>query len=178
MYKLIIDTSSLDLNIILIKNNSVHDEIIIKDIVKKADILASKVKEILYRNNLHISQISNFLITNGPGSFTGSRISITFVRPIALINNAKIFVTSTNDFYCKYNYSGKIFIDAKSNLSFVQEFLNGKKSSEIKLLKSIANDKLDINDLRNNTSFYINKFKEINPSDISVNYIKKTAGDF
>ncbi|MGL6125080.1 MAG: hypothetical protein ACRC1F_01150 [Metamycoplasmataceae bacterium] len=110
---------------------------------------AYKVEEItLFFDNLlidkkaKIKDIKNFYINIGPGSFTGSRISLIYVRTIAQISGANIFVTnsfklldslSEDELFISANKNNSFFIN-KKNIDNITKTTLVKKSKEEKLI--------------------------------------------
>ena len=55
----------------------------------QAKILAPLTQELLQENNLTVNDIDRFGIATGPGSFTGLRVGLSFVRGLALASGKK-----------------------------------------------------------------------------------------
>lgn len=85
-----------------------------------------KVEEIIsfFDNIEDINKIRNFYINLGPGSFTGSRIALLYIRTIAQINDCNIYATNTFELIKKQMKKSlfldkKIYISATKNKSFM-----------------------------------------------------------
>lgn len=87
--KLFIDTSNSRFILSLINdNNKIIDFLSIKtnnNIVKN---FINWIDDFLKSNNQDIKEINEFLITIGPGSFTGVKVAFNFVKTFYLTNNS------------------------------------------------------------------------------------------
>ena len=93
---LIIDTSSDELKTILVNNKdySVNKE----TGVKHLEHLLPEIDRILCENNKNLSNIKNFCVVVGPGSFTGIRIGVATVKGFCSVyNKAKIIAINMLD---------------------------------------------------------------------------------
>lgn len=103
MISLFMDTHSKDLNIGLVNDNTLLDEIKIKDLETHSNLFLCKVEEILNTNNLISNDIDRIVVVNGPGSFTGIRIAVTIAKvfawglkkEIVTISSLKAYALST-----------------------------------------------------------------------------------
>lgn len=175
MYKIIADTSTQDFFMAIIHNEKCMDYILIKNLVKKTDVLPKHFKNLLKKNNIDVNNIDQYYCTNGPGSFTGSRATFIFFKILCMLNKKTLFLSSSLQFIAKANGRQKVVVDARSNMQYVCIFKNKKPIGEIKLL--INDDKLSkfsIEDFLNNTNKYLSNFKQAsNILDTKVNYIKE-----
>ncbi|WP_033161057.1 tRNA (adenosine(37)-N6)-threonylcarbamoyltransferase complex dimerization subunit type 1 TsaB [[Mycoplasma] collis] len=154
------------------------DFIIKKNLKQKAEILADLFLELLNSNKLKAFNIKNFYLNLGPGSFTGVRIGLVFIRTIVQITNAKIYSTNTFNLLSFDNQEKKEYlIDAKGNTSYQAFAKNGKLHSEIKIINKKTENNFNFQNLLNNFQNLVenNVFKlEKNVLNIKPLYIKKT----
>ena len=83
MTSLFLDTCSITYTIAIIKDDNI---IYLKNgdsLNKLSDIILSKIDEALKSTNLDIKDIDRIYCVNGPGSFTGIRIGLTFAKIVA-----------------------------------------------------------------------------------------------
>lgn len=87
---LAVDTSSKICSVALLENDTVIDEINLDDGKTHSENLMPLIDEILCKNNLDIKQIEMIACCVGPGSFTGIRIGVATVKPMAEILKIKL----------------------------------------------------------------------------------------
>lgn len=87
---LAIDTSSKVCSVALLENSEVIDELNLDDGKTHSENLMPLIDEILNKNNINIKQIEMLACCVGPGSFTGIRIGVATIKPIAEVLNIKI----------------------------------------------------------------------------------------
>ena len=115
--KLFIDSSQSRFIAALIENNKV---IFASNIETKY-----KVEEIIkfFENVPNLHKIEDIYINLGPGSFTGARIALLYVRTLAQLNNQiKIYTTNTYSLLSSLNkkfFQRKFFIFATKNKSYL-----------------------------------------------------------
>ena len=115
--KLFIDSSQSRFIAALIENNKV---IFASNIETKY-----KVEEIIkfFENVPNLHKIEDIYINLGPGSFTGARIALLYVRTLAQLNNQiKIYTTNTYLLLSSLNkkfFQRKFFIYATKNKSYL-----------------------------------------------------------
>lgn len=96
MNLLAIDTSTKNASVSLKTNGNIFTENIENEITHSEKLLPL-IDKILVENNLKIADIDMFLVTTGPGSFTGIRIGLATIKALAHVNNIPIYTTSTLD---------------------------------------------------------------------------------
>lgn len=116
---LAIDTSSEICGIALLEDDKMIDDNSLCNGKTHSENLMPLAREILQRNNLHLSDIELISCCVGPGSFTGIRIGVASVKGLAEINNIKIAeVTSLESLAqnIKDSFETKVsLIDARNN---------------------------------------------------------------
>ena len=127
--------------------------ILFRDHAEKLPILVNKI---LKNNNLKMNDFNSVAVSNGPGSFTGLRIGLSFAKALAFSNNLPIVpiptlysIASNLDFT---NSKIKILLHSHATNVYFQNF--EIKNSQIKELSKptlSSWDKLIIN----NTDFKI-----------------------
>ncbi len=103
--KLFLDTSNKKFILAIINEDNIIVDFLMRksnnDMVKNTLPL---IKKFLDKNNLEINNINEYMITTGPGSFTGVKVAINIVRSINLINPIKkIHTISTFDLLSNKN---------------------------------------------------------------------------
>ena len=95
MITLFIDTSSTDVSIALVKDNTILGSIT-KSLPNQHSIYTtSYIDEILTTAKINANEIEQIMVVNGPGSFTGVRIGVTIAKVFAYILNIDIICLSS-----------------------------------------------------------------------------------
>ena len=149
--KLFIDSSQSRFIAALIENNKV---IFSSNIETKY-----KVEEIIkfFENVPNLHKIEDIYINLGPGSFTGARIALLYVRTLAQLNNQiKIYTTNTYSLLSSLNkkfFQRKFFIFATKNKSY----LLTKKSVKV-VNKHAKESQINYDLLLSNFDKFLNTF--------------------
>lgn len=118
---LAVDTSSKICAVAILEDNKVIDEIKLDNGKTHSENLMPIIKEILERNSLNLSNFNLIAVSVGPGSFTGIRIGIATIKPMAEVYNLPVAsVTSLETLARNIENKEKDFtiislIDAKNN---------------------------------------------------------------
>lgn len=84
MIILAVDSSSKVATAALMKDDKLLGEITLNDKKEHSIILMSIIQELLNNNNLSIDDIDGYVISKGPGSFTGLRIGMATIKGLSL----------------------------------------------------------------------------------------------
>ena len=95
MITLLIDTSSKDVSIAILK-----DKVVLSSITKETPNIHSVytvklISDALLNSNLKATDIEKIMVVTGPGSFTGLRIGVTIAKTYAYLNNIEIIPISS-----------------------------------------------------------------------------------
>lgn len=141
-----------------------------------------KVEEIInfFDKLSKLDSIKEIYINLGPGSFTGSRIALLYVRTLSQLNsNINIFTTNSYELLDKQNHS-----NAKSifyiNATKTKSYSLSKNKVEI-IDKVFCESQINYEEILNNFSFYqsifvLSSFKNIQPiyaSNPQIGEVKK-----
>lgn len=206
MICLFFDTSSDLLKVSLIKDNNI---IFDKELHTKNDhssYLVPTIDEAFKSNNIDFKELDEIIVGNGPGSFTGTRISIAVAKTYAFSFNIPVYMISSleeliydND---GYDFYVPIIEEKKDNLYFSifdkdkkrvmddtyssTEYMY-KKLEELDgkiLLISLSNKEYEKYDTVNASINALNIMKNIdvnnekvNPHLLKPNYIKKIEAE-
>lgn len=112
--KILIDTSNQYLILSLIDEDyKILDFLKIKCERNLTEITNNEIQKILEKRKISFKDISSFYVVNGPGSFTGVKISVLIANTARNINpELKIFSLSSLEFL-KKERNDKTAIDAK-----------------------------------------------------------------
>ncbi|MBQ6654225.1 MAG: tRNA (adenosine(37)-N6)-threonylcarbamoyltransferase complex dimerization subunit type 1 TsaB [Erysipelotrichaceae bacterium] len=125
MYALGIDTSHLFLLIVLMNDDGVVDHVQLDCFKQQSEYIIGEMDALLKRNDLSIKQITDIVITRGPGSYTGVRIAMTVAKVLGSITGKNVHTLSTLQLY-----GGKadcyVLMDARAKRVYVGRYWDGK----------------------------------------------------
>ena len=95
MNYLLIDTSNQPLSVAIMKDNEVIAEKI-TDIKKNHSVqLMPEMAEILSESKINKEEITDIVVAEGPGSYTGLRIGVTVAKTLAYALNTNLYGVSS-----------------------------------------------------------------------------------
>ena len=125
MVVLFIDTCNKELAIGL----SVDDKLVYKkeyDAFKRqSEVLAKEVVECFKINNIEPSNVDKVVVTNGPGSYTGIRIGLTFAKVFTSVLNKELVVISSLHALAGKKENTLSLIDARSKRAYYGVYNKG-----------------------------------------------------
>ncbi|MFA5481094.1 MAG: tRNA (adenosine(37)-N6)-threonylcarbamoyltransferase complex dimerization subunit type 1 TsaB [Bacilli bacterium] len=119
MYSLLLDSANRDLNIGLVQNRAIIDRISYPAWQRQSELMVKEIDVILKRNNISAKDLSEVVVTIGPGSYTGIRIALTIAKTFAFALNIKIFAVSALIAQKVPHFATISVINARSNRSYV-----------------------------------------------------------
>ena len=182
-----VDTTTKKASVTLKVNEKEYTNIIDNPVTHSEKFLPL-IDKTLKEANLTLDNIDNYLILNGPGSFTGIRISLATIKAINYIYNRNIFSISSLEAlaYIGYKKTNKnyiiSFIDAKNDRVYFNIYKIENKENKINInnLLEIKNEYFD--DAKNIISQFLkennidinNTYSIGNISNIDLNYYPTT----
>lgn len=97
MKKLILDTATDILYVALMDGTKVLYEKRLLGRKKHSEYLIKIIKEALSQNRLEVKDLAGVIVGVGPGSYTGSRVSLVIAKMFAFTHNVPLFVLSSLD---------------------------------------------------------------------------------
>jgi len=183
MYTLYIDTHFVNLVIGLFKNDSIAEKQILES-NKHSENTINLIEKVLSNNNIKVDDLSEIIVVNGPGSFTGVRIGVVIAKIMGFSKNIKVKTISYLEALA-LNYNEDVTVGIKDrNGAFIGNFnKNHHLTSDYKYLSNDELSKykdeikfLDKVDL--NLVYKFMKSKEaINPHNVKPLYVKKIEVD-
>ena len=165
-----IDTSSSNCATAILEDDNIIDENSLNNGKTHSENLVPLIKELLDRNNLELKDIDLIAVSVGPGSFTGIRIGIASIKPIAEVYNLKIAGVTSLETLARIDESDRYkicLIDCKNNQVYFAVFDknynlidiinkykgcvaigNGAKLHKELLMKNVANISILENDIQ------------------------------
>ena len=155
MIILAVDSSSKVATVALMKNTKLLGEITLNDKKEHSVILMNIIQELLSDNNLNIDDIDGYVVSKGPGSFTGLRIGMATIKGLSFGSNKPYVSVSSLDALALSvsNFDGIIcpIMDALRNSvytslykghSILSNFTNESENSDLKHELPITLEKL------------------------------------
>lgn len=120
MYSLLLDSSNTKLAVGIAKDDILLDKIYYDAWQRQSEFMIQEINNILNRNKILPSQINEIIVTDGPGSYTGVRISLTIAKVVGVLNeNVKIYLLSSLEILKDKNNLSICLLNARSNRSYV-----------------------------------------------------------
>lgn len=86
MYQLYLDTTNKKLTVIILQNNNILASASFEAWQKQTELALNTINELLVKCQLNLKAINQIVIATGPGSYTGIRVAITFVKTLKVLN--------------------------------------------------------------------------------------------
>ena len=106
MITLLIDTSSADVSIAVLRDSAVLSSIVESTPYQHSIYTVSFIDTVLHNVGLKAGDISRIMVVSGPGSFTGLRIGVTIAKVYAYLCKIEIIPISSlkmRSISCKHN---------------------------------------------------------------------------
>ncbi|PPE04092.1 tRNA (adenosine(37)-N6)-threonylcarbamoyltransferase complex dimerization subunit type 1 TsaB [Williamsoniiplasma lucivorax] len=132
--KLFIDTTNWKLIFVLVKDGKIVDQFFQDNTKKVSDIFFDCLNLFLERNHLQLNALQDFYLTTGPGSYTGVRIGISFVKTLKVLN-PQINVLTIDTLKFQAGDGTKIsLLNARSGKYYAAVFNHFKMEQAIQLI--------------------------------------------
>ncbi|MBF0779641.1 MULTISPECIES: tRNA (adenosine(37)-N6)-threonylcarbamoyltransferase complex dimerization subunit type 1 TsaB [unclassified Granulicatella] len=95
MYTLIIEASNKALSVAVFHQDVCLEHHVQYDTLQHSIHLAPAVDTVLHKAHLDVKQINRIIVSNGPGSYTGLRIGVTFAKTLAYALNIPLYAVSS-----------------------------------------------------------------------------------
>ena len=111
---------------------------------KQSEFLITYIQTVLKEANIDKSEIDTIVLTDGPGSYTGLRIAMTFSKVFGLTQDVKIYTINTLLSISGLR-DGFVMLDARSKRVFGAYVSQGElKDEAIYKLDALNLDKIDV----------------------------------
>ena len=119
MYSLLLDSSNTKLAVGIAKDDILLDKIYYDAWQRQSEFMIQEINNILNLNKILPSQINEIIVTDGPGSYTGVRISLTIAKVVGVLNeNIKIYLLSSLEILKDKSNLSICLMNARSNRSY------------------------------------------------------------
>lgn len=148
MNKLFISTYNEKIIIGLIKNNEIIQILNQETYKSHSEYIVPMIQQIINNNNITLQDLSEIIVVNGPGSFTGTRLGVTDAKMLSFTLNIPIkTITSIEAIAYSKEEPNKIIEITDSKGKYIGIFENNILQNEIVYLKNEDIEK------------YLNKYK-------------------
>lgn len=185
---LLLDTSSQYINIVLSNNENGVKRIVLKDKIfnqsKISEHILEYISNALNSSGLSLKDINKYIVSIGPGAFTGLRIGIATMEAFALSYNKQIRGISSLDLFAlslgndKYKLSYKLKNDyyIARKYDFANEifseyyYINEKESRDSIIINSVEIlEKIDV------SNFFMSNYSQFLKNTIPLYFLKSQA---
>ena len=136
MFVILLDSSNTSLTVGLANENGVLDSTSYEAWQSQSEHMIPELDTLLNKHNVSYKDISDVVVSIGPGSYTGVRIAITIAKTISVATGAKLYGISS----LRYRKNPSIcLINARSGRSYFGVFEDDKVLVEDTIL---TNDKV------------------------------------
>lgn len=182
LYTLFIDTHDKKVLIILFKDGNIVIKEDLETKNKHSEVAMPTIDKVLKSSNVDIRDISNIIVVNGPGSFTGERIAVTIAKTFAYSLNIPVRVIDALTILAlNVNSDLKVVALEDRNGAFVGtydkeckvlgslQYMNKSNYLEFKTNNDIITDvEIDYEKVYE----YVMNQNELNPHEVKPLYIK------
>lgn len=191
MYSLVIDTSSKNMILLLLKDNIIEYKLVHYFERDHSSHIIENIKNLLEEKNIKISELEKIIVGRGPGSYTGIRVAATVAKTLAYVNNLKLYSVSSLELLTSSlsNQDKLVKLDCRNNNFYIRIYkdnqlkeddfiLNKDKIEEFVLKYDIKNEIL-----LSDKDFYISN--DLSNLDLKLedvfkfepNYLRKTQAE-
>ena len=124
MLTLCIDTAYKYLTCVLIKDNEILAGISRLCFKRQSEEMFLALNEIFNKANIERNSIDSICISEGPGSYTGTRIAMTLAKTMGETLPCDIYVISTLRLYASSNPNTMVIMNARADRAYVGIYNN------------------------------------------------------
>ena len=119
MITILLDSSNTNLSVGLAKDNLLLDYISYEAWQQQSEFMIPELDKLLKKHHVDKTDISDVIVANGPGSYTGVRIAITIAKVIATALNVKLYAVSSLRVQKDCKNPSICLINARSGRSYI-----------------------------------------------------------
>ncbi|WP_425382960.1 tRNA (adenosine(37)-N6)-threonylcarbamoyltransferase complex dimerization subunit type 1 TsaB [Spiroplasma endosymbiont of Melieria omissa] len=174
MYQLYLDTTNNKLTVVILQGNKILASSSFIAWQKQTELAIPTITNLLVKCKIKLKDISKVVIANGPGSYTGIRVAITFVKTLKVLNSF-LTVFTINSLLLQAGLIKSISVlSAYNNKSYLAVCNNGKIIIQPQLVDEnakigIISDLLDYKIIENlEKCNIVENFQKLSPYFIEV----------
>ena len=138
MIDLLLDSSNFDLSVGLSKDGVLLDYTSYEAWQCQSEYMIQEIDKLLTKHNVTRNDLSSVIVTIGPGSYTGIRISLTIAKVTCLALNIPMYTLSSLRALQKDKEPSICLMNARSNRSYIGVY----KEDTILLDQVMTNDEV------------------------------------
>ena len=119
MLTLCIDTAYKYLTCALISDNKIISEISFECFKKQSEELFVCLKKVFEQVNMNPKEIDSICISEGPGSYTGTRIAMTLAKTMGEVLPCEVYTISTLRLYASARSNTMVIMNARADRAYV-----------------------------------------------------------
>ena len=125
-YTLLLDSSNTSLTVGLVKDSSLIESISYEAWQCQSEHMIPEIDKILNNHSVSKDDINGVVVSNGPGSYTGVRISITIAKVIGVALGVDVYPVSSLQILKNGKKPSICLVNARSNRSYIGVYENEK----------------------------------------------------
>lgn len=151
MYRILLESSNRDLAVGLAKDGVILDKICYYAWQRQSETMVNEVDTLLTKYGVSRNDISDVVVSIGPGSYTGVRVALTIAKVISLAISCPIYAVSALAILKNGDSPSICLINARSNRSYVGVY----KGKEIIVKDTIWTNEEVLSYIKENPSFVL-----------------------
>lgn len=124
MLSLCIDTAYKYLSCALIKDDEILSQVSLSCFKKQSEELFIVLKQVFDEAQLNPKDIDSICISEGPGSYTGTRIAMTLAKTMGVTLPCDVYTISTLRLYAAGNPDTMVIMNARADRAYVGVYNN------------------------------------------------------
>jgi len=138
MYQLYLDTTNKKLTVIILQDNKILAYSELDAWQKQTELALETIDKNLKKCQIELKAIMQVVVANGPGSYTGIRVALTFVKTLKVLN-PQLSIFLINSLLLQVGLQKAISIlPAYNNKSYLAVFNKGKTIIKPQLVDETA----------------------------------------
>lgn len=119
MYRILLDSSNRDLAIGIGKDKILIDSVQYEAWQRQSEYMISELNGLLEKHHIDRKEIDAVVVSIGPGSYTGVRISLTIAKVMALALSCPLYAVSSLQVLRKKEHPSVCLMNARSQRSYI-----------------------------------------------------------
>ncbi len=123
---LLLDTSTNYLHMGLVVDGQLVDQIVEKATRQQSEITMVRIQQLFEKNHYAPKDLKQLVISEGPGSYTGIRISMTIAKVLGSLAEIQVYTLNTLQIYAGLSSKSCLaLLDARSQRAYVAIYKEG-----------------------------------------------------